>query len=242
MIIESINNEKIKYFKKIREIKNIKKYKEFIVEGEHLVEEAIKCGYAKKIIILEGNDFDTDLEKIYVTEKVMKYISTLESKSYVMAVCNIKENSEIIGNKILILDNVQDPGNIGTLLRSAAGFNVSTIILSTDSVNVYNDKIIRATQGMIFNSNIVYMDLKEAIEKIKKLNINIYGTSLNNSNNFSEEEIPSSYALILGNEGNGVREEMLSMCDKNIKIEINNKLESLNVAVAGSIIMYAWRK
>ena len=241
MVIESVQNEKIKYFKKLRETKYIKEYKEFIVEGEHLVEEAIKNGYAIEVIILNGKDYNTNLPKIYVSDNVLKSISLLKTPQYVMALCKVKNNNEIKGNRLLLLDNVSDPGNLGTIIRSSVAFNVDTIILSEDSVNLYNDKVVRSSEGMIFNTNIITMNLESAIEKIKGMGIKVFGTDLKGSKYLSEVDIPSSYALVLGNEGMGTKKEILNLCDENIKIEMSNNCESLNVGVAGSIILYEWR-
>ena len=158
-----------------------------------------------------------------------------------MALCKVKDNNEIKGNKILLLDNVSDPGNLGTIIRSSVAFNVDTIILSEDSVNLYNDKVVRSSEGMIFNTNIITMNLENAIKKIKNMSIKVYGTDLRGSKYLSEMEVPSSYALVLGNEGMGTKKEILDLCDENIKIEMSNNCESLNVGVAASIILYEWR-
>ena len=166
MVIESVQNEKIKYFRKLRETKYIKEYKEFIVEGEHLVEEAIKNGCAKEIILLNGKDYNTNLPKIYVSDNVLKSISLLKTPQYVMALCKVKNNNEIKGSRLLLLDNVSDPGNLGTIIRSSVAFNIDTIILSEDSVNLYNDKVVRSSEGMIFNTNIITMNLSDSIKEI----------------------------------------------------------------------------
>ena len=126
-------------------------------------------------------------------------------------------------------------------VRSSIAFNIDTIILSEDSVNLYNDKVVRSSEGMIFNTNIITMNLKEAIKDIKNKNIKVYGTDLKGSKYLSEFDKPSSFALILGNEGMGTKKEILDLCDENIKIEMSNNCESLNVGVAGSIILYEWR-
>lgn len=240
MVIESVQNEKIKYFRKLRETKYIKEYKEFIVEGEHLVEEAIKNGYAKEIILLDGKDYNTNLNKIYVSDNVLKSISLLKTPQYIMALCNVIDNKEIKGNRLLLLDNVSDPGNLGTIIRSSVAFNIDTIILSDDSVNLYNDKVVRSSEGMIFNTNIITMNLSDAIKEIKSRGIKVYGTDLKGSKYLHEFNKPSSFALIVGNEGMGMKKEILDLCDENIKIEMNNNCESLNVGVATSIILYEW--
>ena len=240
MVIESVQNEKIKYFRKLRETKYIKEYKEFIVEGEHLVEEAIKNGYAKEIILLNGKDYNTDLNKIYVSDNVLKSISLLKTPQYIMALCNVIDNKEIKGSRLLLLDNVSDPGNLGTIIRSSVAFNIDTIILSEDSVNLYNDKVVRSSEGMMFNTNIITMNLNTAIDEIKNKGIKVYGTDLKGSKYLHEFSKPSSFALIVGNEGMGMKKEILDLCDENIKIEMNNNCESLNVGVATSIILYEW--
>lgn len=241
MVIESVQNEKIKYYRKLREIKYIKEYKEFIVEGEHLVEESIKNGYAKEIIILSGKDYNTDLPKIVVSDNVLKSISLLKTPQYVMALCKVSNNKEIKGDRLLLLDNVSDPGNLGTIIRSSVAFNIDTIILSEDSVNLYNDKVVRSSEGMVFNTNIITMNLNTAIDEIKNKGIKVYGTDLKGSKYLHEFNKPSSFALIVGNEGMGMKKEILNLCDENIKIEMNNNCESLNVGVATSIILYEWR-
>ena len=240
MVIESVQNEKIKYFRKLRETKYIKEYKEFIVEGEHLVEEAIKNGCAKEIILLNGKDYNTDLNKIYVSDNVLKSISLLKTPQYIMALCNVIDNKEIKGSRLLLLDNVSDPGNLGTIIRSSVAFNIDTIILSEDSVNLYNDKVVRSSEGMIFNTNIITMNLSDSIKEIKNKGIKVYGTDLKGSKYLHEFNKPTSFALIVGNEGMGMKKEILDLCDENIKIEMNNNCESLNVGVATSIILYEW--
>lgn len=241
MIIESIDNEKVKYYRKIRDMKYIKEYGEFIVEGEHLVEEAIKSDYAKEVIILGGRICNTGLPKIFVNEKILKSISLLDAPQYIMAVCKIKEENSYYGDKILILDNVGDPGNLGTIIRNSVAFGVDTIVLSERSVNIYNDKVIRASQGMIFKINIIEKELVSFINSIKNNNIKVYGTDLKGSKKLNDVEIPKSYALILGSEGAGIRKEILDLCDEKILIEMNDKCESLNVGVAAGIVLYEWR-
>ena len=152
MIYSSIHNDKIKFYKNL----NIKKFRDenglFLVEGEHLVEEASKSGLLKEIIILDGNDYDYNVNKIYVTSNVMKTISTLDSLPSIIGVCD-KNLNKVLGDKVLILDNIQDPGNLGTIIRSAVAFDIDTIIASLDTVDIFNPKVIRASQGMIFHIN-----------------------------------------------------------------------------------------
>ena len=243
MLITSLDNDRIKGYIKLKERKNRKKNNEFLVEGMHLVMEACKKGIVKEIILEQDTSFITDLPIVYVTKEIMKKLSEMDTPSNVMAVCNMIE-SKIIGDKILLLDDIQDPGNLGTIIRSALAFNVDTIVLSPNTVDLYNPKVVRATQGMMFHINIVTCDLKEAINDLKKENIPVYGTRVDSGTDVRvlREEKTDKYALIMGNEGNGVSTDILDMCDEYLYIKMNDKVESLNVGVATSIILYELNK
>lgn len=242
MIITSLENNKIKDLVKLQN----KKYRDltnsFIVEGYHLVEEAYKSGIVKEIFLLENKSIDLDIPITYVSSDVMKKISTTDTYCDVIALCEKVNSNEIIGNKILLLDDIQDPGNLGTIIRSSVAFNVDTIILSNNTVDLYNPKVLRSTQGMFCHINIITMDLVSAIEEIKNRNITLYGTNVTCGVDVRSISDTSSYALIVGNEGNGVKESIQSMCDKNLYINMNSKAESLNVGVACSILLYELEK
>ena len=239
-MIDSVNNEKIVYFRKLREAKYIKEEGKYIVETEHLVNEAYNAGILESLIIENSADFDLDVPKTIVSRKCMEKISLLKNAPSVMGVVKLKENNTIKGNKIVVLDNVQDPGNVGTIIRSSLAFNVDTVILSKDSVNVFNDKLIRSSEGTIFNVNIVVMDTIEAINTLHEMKIDVYYADMYGENEVSEIK-PEKYALVLGSEGKGISKAVKEMADKGVKLQMNSKCESLNVAVAGSIIMHAWR-
>lgn len=237
MIYTSVDNDRIKDIHKLQ----TKKYRDitetFIVEGEHLVEEASKAGLLK--LVIKGEDVtlekDYGVETITCNHKVMRFLSELDTPNKVLGVCN-KKSGIIKGNKILVLDNVQDPGNLGTIIRSSVAFNVSTIILSEGCVDLYNSKVIRASQGMLFSSNIVIGDIKELLDTLE--NYTIYGTKVDGGEELRTINKDEKQVIIMGNEGNGVRKEILDMCDKYLYINMNKNCESLNVAVATSIILY----
>ena len=149
-----------------------------------------------------------------------------------------KKQNQIKGNKILILDEIQDPGNLGTIIRTAVAFNIDTIILSKDTVDLYSPKVIRASQGMIFKINIVIADIIDAIKNLKEKNYEIIGTKVSSAKNLKSLEKMNKFVIIMGNEGNGVKKEILDLCDKHIYIKMNQNCESLNVAVATSIILF----
>ena len=241
MLIESINNEKIKEIRKLKEKKYRDKYKKYIIEGEHLVNEAYKSGNLLKLIIEKNEDFSLDVDTIETTKEVIKSISSLETPYSILGICKYSEEKKF-GNKILLLDNVQDPGNLGTIIRSAVAFNIDSIVLNTKSADLYNSKVIRACQGMNYYINIVRKDLKDLMPYLKENNYKIYGTNVNDGENVKNIEKSEKYAIIMGNEGSGVDSSLQKLCDYNLYIKMNEKCESLNVAVATSIILYELSK
>ena len=241
MIYTSVDNKKIKDIKKL----NTKKYRDktnlFLVEGRHLVLEAYKRGYLQTLILEENEIFPLDVDTMYVSNNVINYISTLETPQLVMGLCKKIEEKEI-GSKILILDDIQDPGNLGTIIRSAVAFNVDTIIASPNTVDIYNPKVIRASQGMIFHINYIIDDLYDRVKYLKQNNYKILGTNVNDGKSLKNVEKIKKFAIIMGNEGNGVRPELQNLSDELLYIDMNNNCESLNVAVATSIILYELSK
>ena len=237
MLITSKDNNRIKEIRKLLTKKYSLEKGLFVIEGENLIEEAIKNHMLKELYVLNGTTCNYDFNYDYVTEDVMKSISDLKSTPRLLGVSKIHNTSEI-GNKIVILDNIQDPGNAGTIIRSSVAFDADTVIFSKDSVSPYNEKVLRSTGGMIYNTNIIIGDLEELIDKIKEKNIKVVGTSLKKSKSLEELEKIKEFAIIFGNEGNGVREEILNMCDEIIRIDMNPTCESLNVGVSASIVLY----
>ena len=237
MVITSLENKKVKDVVKLQN----KKYRDltntFVIETEHLVEEAEKAGIVKELFLVVDEFVDRD-DTYFVTKEVMKKMSTMESPSNVLAVCEKSNSKEIIGNKILLLDEIQDPGNLGTIIRSSVAFGVTTIILSPDTVDLYNPKVIRASEGMFCHLNIITMDLEEAIKTIKSKGIKVYGTNVVNGTDVKELNDIKSFALVMGNEGNGVKQHIQELCDENLYIPMNKTCESLNVGVACSILLY----
>lgn len=241
MLYSSIDNQKIKdikklYTKKYRDIEN-----RFIVEGEHLVIEAYKKGLLEELILLENSNFKLAVKTSFVTEKVMKYLSELDTAPNIIGICKKIEN-EKIGNKVLILDGIQDPGNLGTIIRSSVAFNIDTIILGKTCVSLYNSKVLRATQGMIFSVNITQEDAIDITKKLKSLDYQILSTKVDNGKDIRNINVNEKYALIMGSEGLGVSEELLKLSDEFVYIKMNENCESLNVAVATSIILYELNK
>ena len=240
MVITSLENERVKKWTKLQKKKYREEFGQYIVEGEHLVLEAYKAGVLEELILEENEELIVDVPFTYVTKEIIDKISCLDSPCNILGVCKKINNNDIVGNKILILDDIQDPGNLGTIIRSAVAFNIETIILSENTVDLYNSKVLRATQGMFFHTNVVKMDLSVAINDIKNRGIIVYGTNVVDGVDAAtlRSEDREKYALIMGNEGKGVREEIALLCDKNLYINTNKNVESLNVAIAASILLY----
>lgn len=236
-IITSLDNKKIKNLAKLL----IKKYRDeedkFLVEGQHLVEEALKNGYLLEVIMTEDYGINYNVPTTYVTYEVIKKLTNSVTPQKVVGVVK-KIKKEEIGNKILVLDGIQDPGNLGTIIRSSVAFNVDTIVLSNDSVDLYNDKVVRSSEGMIFSMNIVRKDLSGFIDTIKEAGYQVFGTKVTDGISVKNVEKNEKFVIIMGNEGNGVKKEILDKCDKYIYIPMSSKCESLNVGVATSIILY----
>ena len=240
-MIESLDNSKIKSLRKLKEKKYRDKEKLFLIEGEHLVIEAYKTNLLKEVILC-NKELDIDVPKIYVSEKVMNTLSDLQSKVGIIGVCEIKENILDYKDNILILDGVQDPGNLGTIIRSALAFNIKNIVLSKDTVDLYNTKVLRSAEGNNFHLNIVRDDLEKVITTLKEKKYVIYGTDVVDGIDIKDVKNKEKYAIIMGNEGNGIKEYIKKMVDKNIYIPMNENCESLNVGVSASIILYELNK
>ncbi len=240
MLITSFENPKIKKCIKLKEKKYRDFYQEFLVEGEHLVMEAYHSGLLEEILLEENSSAMLEVPITYVTPQILAKISTLETPSYIVGICKKKEENQELGKKLLLLDRIQNPGNLGTIIRSSKAFGVDTIILGDATVDLYNPKVIRATQGMAFHIQILFRNLKEVILELREKGIPIYGTKVSGGEdirtltNHDKEE----YALIMGNEGSGVSEDVLDLCDKFIYIQMDKDVESLNVSIATSILLY----
>lgn len=238
-MIESINNEKIKKYNKLLQKKYRDETNMYLVSTEHLVLEAQKRNLIIEIFLLE-NEKNIYGNVTYVKENVMRKLSNLNTIPRVVAVVKKERSKNIFGN-IVMLDGLQDPGNLGTIIRSAVAFNIDTIILGDNTVDLYNEKVLRASEGMIFNINIVKKNLIDSIMELKVKGYKIIGTKVNNGIDIKDIDV-DKYAFIIGNEGNGISEDILNICDKYVYIPMNNKCESLNASIASSIIMYEINK
>lgn len=236
-VITSLDNKRIKNYAKLLNKKYRDQESMFLVEGEHLVIEAKKSGCLIEVIRCEDYELDFDVSTTIVTYEVIKKLSNTLNPQKVIGVCKKLDDKEI-GNKVLILDGIQDPGNLGTIIRSSVAFGVDTIVLSNNTVDLYNDKVLRSSEGMLFHINIIRDDINRLIDKLHDESYQIYGTKVDGGSVLKDVTFSEKCAIVMGNEGSGVSSSILDKCDKYIYIPMNNDCESLNVGVATSVILY----
>lgn len=234
--ITSVHNEKIRRWSLLHR----KKYRDesgcFLVEGEHLIEEALKAGCVEVILSDETCPFAFD-RVIAVTPEIMKKLSANVSDVHLIAVCRQKEETLKPARRVVLLDGVQDPGNLGTIIRSAVSFGFDGIICSFTCADLYNEKTIRSTQGAFFHIPVIREDLHTAIADLQDSGFAVLATALDASLPLKEIRTEEKMAFVFGNEGQGVSREIQELCQQRVRIEMDG-FESLNVAVAAGIIMY----
>lgn len=244
-MITSVSNKKIKDIQKLRENKNIKKYGLYLIEGKHLVEEALEVKVVEEIIVSENFEEFSLIETFKgeitrVSQNVMKTISDTITSQGIIAICKVV-NKELEINKyskVLILDRVQDPGNLGTIIRTADAFAFDCIILGKGTTSLYGQKVIRSTQGSNFHIDCFdNIDLVNLLDEMTEFNI--FATSLK-ADKYIEQlnNISGKVAVVFGNEGAGVSEEILEKVNNLLKISMPGRAESLNVSIAAGIVMH----
>ena len=257
MIIESVHNPRVKYIISLGKSKTRKKEKKFIVEGPHLVGEAINCfresGKFPIDFILYSADAPADILKaarnlgvscFRTTERVMREISEVETPQGILAVVKEEEFNlnEVLGRKpplIVFCIDVQDPGNLGTIIRTADAVSASGVILSKGTVDLYNPKVLRSTIGSIFHLPIVHVEnIKETIITLKQNGTKIIAAALDAKKSYFDADLGGPVAIIFGNESKGIGRQVEGLCDGSVKIPMPGKAESLNVGVSSAVILY----
>ena len=249
--IESKDNNLFKHIKKLKERRVRDKEGLYILEGLRLIEEAIKAKVEIENIII-SKDYEDKFEDFLIKSNTLNIktnilsnnlftqIASTENPQGIIAIAKKKDNEKTLsGDFYLICDKVQDPGNLGTIIRTAHAAGVNGIILTKGTVDIYNDKTIRSTMGSIFYIPIFYDDKNYSIIKsLKEDGFNLVATSLAESKNFFEEDLKGKTILAVGNEGNGISDELFELADKKVKIPMPGGAESLNVSIATSIILF----
>lgn len=240
-IITSLQNAKVKKWVRYQ----MKKYRDqdgvFLAEGEHLVSEAQKAGILKEVMVCVPVGFDVLVPKTEVTEEILRKISSTQSGAGIIGLCKYIEPKLPAYDRWLICDDVQDPGNLGTIIRTALSFGFDAIALSIGCADIYNDKTLRASQGAVFHLPVIRNNLEQVILMLKEQGMDIVASTLTDALPLSQMDRNTRPAVILGNEGQGVHSELIDRSDFRVKIEMDG-FESLNVAVAAGIFCYTWRK
>lgn len=254
-IISSKDNELIKHIKKLKEKKYRDLNNEYIIEGTKLIKEAIEENTNIKQIVICDNCQNTDIipkelmyeiakyECIYVTEKIFKNISDVNTPQGILAIIekNNKETQiDYSQDIIVVLDDIQDPGNLGTILRTVDSIGLTQIIVSKGTADCYNPKVVRSTMGAIFRVKIIESeDLEKTLKEMKKHKFKITVSSLQTKNTIYDINYDKK-VIVIGNEANGVEQKIQNIADEKIKIPMLGKTESLNASVATGIILYEY--
>lgn len=253
-MITSTSNAQVKH---VVNLLNKAKYRRenraFVVEGTKMVLEAPN-DLLEKIYVSESFresnknkilDIQWDSPQIEVVgDNVFKQMSDTKTPQGIMAVVKMKDNSlnDILGKEntfVMVCEDIQDPGNLGTIIRTGEGAGISGVIMSRNTVDIYNPKTIRSTMGSLYRVPFVYADnLAEVIGQMKLLEINVYATHLSGNNSYAKEDYSGKCAFLIGNEGNGLKDETAALADTLIKIPMEGSVESLNAAISSAVIMY----
>ena len=248
--IQSKQNNRVKQWRKLHTSNDRQQQAAYLIEGVHLLEEAIAYSQPIQQVMVTSDYYQQMpvelLEElapylVMVSEDVARAISMTEQPQGVFAVVSIEREQtwRPTGKKYLLVDAVQDPGNVGTMIRTADAAGYDGVVLGKGTVDVYNDKVLRSTQGSLWHLEVVTLELETAIHALKQQGVPLYATALHQEA-LAYNELPASdkVALIVGNEGKGVSQTIIDSADKVVYIPMKGKAESLNVAIAAGILMF----
>ena len=254
-VISSKDNELIKHIKKLKDKKHRDESNEYIIEGVKLIEEAVKeNARIKKIIVCEDTTRTYEIpthimyeiakyECVYVTDKIFASITQVTNPQGIMAIIEKSDTDAQIDytqDIIVALDDVQDPGNLGTILRTVDSIGLNQIIVSKGTADAFNSKVVRSTMGAIFRVKIIEVEnLPQAIKEMRRHHFKLMVTSLQTDNSIYDIQF-NKKIIVIGNESNGVSKEIQEMADEKAKIPMLGKTESLNASVAAGVVMYEY--
>ncbi len=235
--ITSKDNNKLKYAASLKMPKFRKENKEFLAEGKKSLELALEAGVVKEIFTTKKLlGIKNDITQYLVNESLIKKISSTQNPEGIVFVCNTQERNPKRLNKVVYLDHVSDPGNMGTIIRTALAFNYDAVVVSEGSCDVYNEKVVAASKGAIFLIPI----LNRKLDEIREGKTVIVSALNENAKELNDIKVNKPFILVLGNEAHGVSKEIIDSADIITKIQIDN-IDSLNVSVAAGILMHALR-
>ncbi|SKA08194.1 TrmH family RNA methyltransferase [Selenihalanaerobacter shriftii] len=255
-IISSAQNSKVKFLRSLYRKKYRRKHKKFLLEGSRIITEALKENvdiyqvfYSDQFLDRQSNKelinrLKSQTEVIQITDSLLKDIADTETPQGIIAIVNQPEFelNEFLADDndfFLIIDQVQDPGNLGTIMRTADGAGVDGIFILKGTVDIYNLKNIRATMGSIFRLPIFNLDRPENIKEVLQTeDIQVVAGEITTNDYYYDLDYRKPTALVVGNEGSGIRNEVLDLVDHKVKIPLNSGIDSLNVAIATGVMLY----
>lgn len=247
--LTSVHNQHVKNWKKLQTKKFRKQSGQYLLDGWHLVSEAVKAGTHLNQLIgtsgqLAAHQDLVDLadEAYVVTPEIMRHITETVTPQGIAAVVDLPDSHRVpssISGAWLFLDRVQDPGNVGTMVRTADAAGFTGVVVGNRSADIFGPKVVRSMQGSQFHLQLLEGDLRKWINDFRDLSAPVYGTQLNPAaKNFREVHPGQTFALIMGNEGQGMSDELLTQTTANLYIPMRGDAESLNVAISAGILMF----
>lgn len=247
IVIESKNNSLFKNIKKLKEKKYRNQSSTYLIEGLRFVDEAFKSGVEIETLLFteEFREKHSEFlenrnvkEEVVLSNSLLKELSFTGTPQGVMAIVAMENKELKDGDIVVLVDKVQDPGNMGTIIRTAHAVGAAGIITTKGTVDIYNDKTLRSTMGSIFYLPVIEDDNLEKIHSLKDKGFRLVVSSLQGKNDFFNEDLSGKTIIAVGNEGNGVSDEVYDVSDIKVKIPMPGNAESLNVAVATSVMLY----
>ena len=243
--IYSKDNKEFKKYKSLLVKKHRDKAGEYLVEGQRFVDQAILQNQEISAVIIEQSHEDlieqySNMTVVILDDTCFKELSDTVHSQGIIAIVKKKISCEIEYERpILVLDRIQDPGNLGTIIRTAVAAGISQVALSKMTVDPYNPKVVRSTAGALYSIDLIEsQDLNEMIKNLKQRDYQIIGTTMGANRHFDAVEYGLKTAIIIGNEGNGISEDILEQTDFNISIPLFGEVESLNASIAAAIVLY----
>lgn len=239
--ITSLKNPKVAAWKALKDRKGRRESGCFLVEGRKMVEEALASAFdVETVLVQEGMELPDGLTMpVYeLPAHVLAAVCNTKTPQGIAAVVRMKEQSAL-GKHIVVLDGVQDPGNVGTIIRTADAAGLDGVLLSTQCADVFSPKVLRATMGSIFRMNLrTTDDLPGELTKLREKGYSILSSQLDGTPFYEREKVAEQFALVIGNEGNGVSEQVQQTATHRVRLPMRGGAESLNAAIAAAIMMY----
>jgi len=250
-----LTSNDLKYYVSLKQKKFRESEKKFLIEGKHLVEECLSSQFRLELLIIDDKTFrdkelisragDNNVKIEKIASPQFNKISDTETPQGIIGVVNIKRPVKHEYNEmklVIALDAVNDPGNLGTILRTAYWYGVDLILIGEGSVDVYNPKVIRSSQGAIFKTNfLVNIPLIKELIQLQDKGIAVYCLTTNTNKLLSRTEIKPRSMFVFGNEANGISEEVLKSGFENVKVEGYSNCDSLNIAVTAGVVLDRFR-